>query len=454
MRRALAAVLACLFVLPASAHGAGMTTHAFMAEDAVRWTNPELGRLLRTQRDYLLSGAAYPDSGYAPMTTFGEETHWERFVNRYVRRIRELAPERGCGDLANPLGPCAPLIAHMMGTAAHGMGDETWDWLFEPRTVDHGERPANPCFYDGSHTDPDSCPVNLTQAHSHLEHSTPAGGFGMTPGQLSSSIEYSMDIMAIADHGRIFGTSPVPPPVPDLLGLYPGWDQRRLAAEMAGGHAFITTALTAEKAVSPAESRRLRRQMPWSSAHFVDAPGGVRWSGRAIAGYMDALWRKLHGEDPDPRVAAVYPAPGATDVPVAWPAGKWSPGPHTGGGDNRIIAVLSKAVWPPSVNGETFYLEAKKRGERIPAAAGFPRAGPYHTGDGTHSLMLYPATDLEPCTRYTAVLTTGIRDWDGIAAGPGKPLPREERWSFRTRGERAGSSCAASKPSSKRAKAR
>src|SRR3712207_4723332 len=117
MRRALVAAIACLALAPASAQAAGMTTHAFMAEEASKLVNPELGRLLALHRDYLLSGAAYPDSGYAPMTTFGEETHWERFVNRYVQRIRAVAPERGCGDLANPLGPCAPLVAHLMGAA-------------------------------------------------------------------------------------------------------------------------------------------------------------------------------------------------------------------------------------------------------------------------------------------------------------------------------------------------
>ena len=433
MRRMLAAAIACL-ALPASAQAAGMTTHAYMAQEAVRWTSPELRRVLETHSQYLLSGAAYPDSGYAPMTTFGEESHWERFVNRYVRHIRAQAPARGCGGLANPLGPCAPLIAHMMGTAAHGMGDETWDWLFEPRTVDHGEHPPNQCFYDPAHTDGETCPVNLHTAHSHLQDGTPLGGFGMTPGQLSSSIEYAMDIMAIADRNRLFGTSPLPPPVPDLLGLYPGWDQNRLAAEIAGGHGFITLALSAEKGVSPAESRRLRRQMPWSSANFVEAPGGVEWSARAIARYYEALWQKLQGRDPDPEVAAVYPADGAKGVPVEWPAGKWSPGPHTGGGENRIIAVLSKAVWPPSVTPESFYLE-EKGGRRVPLAAGFPRVGPYGATDGTHSLMIYPAGDLRSCRRYTAVLTTAVRDWDGVT-GPGKALPREERWSFRTRGAR------------------
>lgn len=436
MRRAFVAALACLAVVPAGASAAGMVTHAYMADEAVRGANPDLRALLTTQKQYLLSGAAFPDSGYAPLTTFGEESHWERFVNRYVARIREQAPARGCDDLGDPLGPCAPLVAHLMGAAAHGMGDETWDWLFEPRTVDHGERPANPCFYDesGAYTDTETCPVNLTAAHGYLQNGTPAGSFGMTPGQLSSSIEYSMDIMAIADRGRLLGTSPAPPPVPDLLGLYPRADRERLAAEMAGGHAFITTALAAERVVTPVESRRLRRQMPWTSENFVDAPGGVRWSARAIAGYYEAVWQKLLGRAPLPAVVANHPADGERRVPWEWPVGKWSPGPGTGGGENRVIAVLNKAVWAASVTPETFYVEAKG-GRRVPPAPGFPKAGPYHPSDGTHSLMFYPAADLEPCTRYTAVLTTGVRDWDGIQSGPGQPLPREERWSFTTRGQ-------------------
>lgn len=418
---AAAACMGTLFA-PGSARAAGMTTHAFMAEKASTYVKtPALRRLLVLNRQQLLSGAQFPDSGYAPGTGFGETTHWERFVNAYADHIRDVAPERGC-KVTDPLGPCALLVAHLMGTAAHGMGDETWDWLFEPRTTDHGETPANPCFNDPHHTDLEHfCPVNLSVFD------------GTPPDDLSSTIEYAMDIAVISAYGRAAGYSPLPPPVNDLLPVYERLGEANGTADkMLTGHGFITAALSAELGVSAPEAQRLRDQMPWTFANVTTAPGGVEWSARAIARYYESLWRKLEHGTSLPDIAAVHPANKARGVPYVWPAGKTSPGPHTGGGENRIIAVMTNAVHPPSVSASTFYVVGPG-GERVPPADGFPKPGPYHSSEGTHSLMFYPATDLEPCMRYTAVLTTGLKDWRG-EGGALNALPKEYRWSFTTRG--------------------
>lgn len=426
---ALLAAAAAMAIAATPASGAGMTTHAFMAEKASTYVEtPELRRLLVLNRQQLLAGAQFPDSGYAPGTGFGETSHWERFVNVYADHIRAVAPQRGC-DLEAAISVCAGLVAHLMGTAAHGMGDETWDWLFEPRTVDHGEYPANKCFNDPHHTDVEHfCPVNLA-----LLDGTP-------PDDLSSTIEYAMDIAVISAYGRALGYSPLLPPVNDLLPVYARLGEANGTADkMLLGHGLITAALTAERAVSPPEAQRLRRQMPWTFANVTKAPGGVEWSARAIARYYESLWKKLQQGSSLPDVAAVYPARNARDVPYVWPAGKTSPGPHTGGGENRIIAVMTNAVFPASVSPETFYvLDAD--GNRVAPASGFPKPGPYHATEGTHSLMFYPAADLEPCTKYTAVLTTGLRDWRG-EGGALNPLPREHRWKFTTRPPAGAKSC-------------
>lgn len=414
-------VIACLAVIPSTALGSGMTTHAFMAERAAAYVkSPALKRLLLLQGQQVLNGAQFPDSGYTPGTGYGETAHWERFVNAYIDQIRAVAPQRGC-TLSDPLGACAPLVAHMLGTAAHGMGDETWDWLFEPRTTDHGEKPPNPCLNDPAYTDPSrACPVNLSSLKA-----TPVN-------DLSSSVEYSMDIAVISDYGRLAGYSLLPPPINDLLPVFAKLGEANGTADkMLQGEAFIGAALTGERAVSPAEAQRLRRQMPWSWANVTRAPGGVDWSARAIASYYEALWKRLLGVSAPPQVAALYPADGARGVPYVWPAGRTSPGPSTGGGENRIIAVLSNAIYPPSVTPETFYLVGPDGG-RVEPAPGFPKPGPYGGSDGTHSMMFYPASDLQPCTKYTAVLTTGLHDWRG-SGGPVANLPRAQRWSFTTR---------------------
>jgi len=192
------------------------------------------------------------------------------------------------------------------------------------------------------------------------------------------------------------------------------------------GHTVADTMMSLERAVAPEEGPRVAEDMPWSASHFDTAPGGVEFSAGAIAGYYEALWRKLTSDShPAPRVVAIYPAADAADVPVKWLPAKTSPGPATGGGDRRIWAALGNAVEPSTVNASTFKL-LDSDGAPVEPLPGFPRPGPWGADGGTHSILFYPAADLEPCKRYTAVITTGVRDLAGT------PLASEYRWSFRT----------------------
>ena len=409
MRVALLAGFVLLALVPA-ARGAGETTHAWMAEEAIETLDSgPLRTLLSARRLEVMSGAGYPDTGYwvdgqYPQRGdhFGEESHWERFINAYVDHIRE----KRCDNLADPLGPCADLIAHMMGTAAHGMGDEVWDWLFEPRVTDHGEDAANNFF---SHPPFDALDGNPLDA-------------------LSSSIEYAMDEVAIWEHDRWLLPGTTPPPVADLVEVY---ERRGLSVtpeHILAGHAASSAAMSAERAVAPEEGPRTQQDMPWSSARFVTAPGGVEFAAGAIAGYYEALWRKLtEPSHPAPRVVAIYPADGAAGVPTQWQPAKTSPGPATGGGDLRIWAALGNAVEPGTVTAGTFKL-LDETGQPVEPLDGFPRPGPWGADGGTHSILFYPAADLAPCATYTAVITTGLRDLAGA------PLDAEHRWSFRTAG--------------------
>ena len=122
---------------------AGIVTHAWMALDAVDHVgDPDLHAVLDAHRDQVRAGAEFPDGGYwtrtfgTPGGDYGEEAHWQRFIDSYVDQIRD---DPTCGDLRNPAGPCAAEIAHVFGAAGHGMGDEVWDWLFEPNGPGFGE---------------------------------------------------------------------------------------------------------------------------------------------------------------------------------------------------------------------------------------------------------------------------------------------------------------------------
>jgi hypothetical protein len=412
VRRSLLPLAAALIaaVLPAPAGAAGITTHAFMAERATDHVgDPALQRLLRVGREAVLSGAAFPDGGYAvssmPGGDYGEVSHWERFVNAYAAHLRA---DPGCRPIESPDGPCASKVAHLMGVAAHGMGDEMWDWMFEPHMADHHESPVHPVYRSG-----------LPGAAEMAD---------LPPGSLANTSEYAMDLIALVDHWRWPNIGLYAPPFDDLLAVYGSIGRGDVRREgLAAGHAALHAAMAGERAAIAADYARVKTTMPWTSAHMHDAPGGVEDTARSIAGYYEMLWRKLTGAGhPPPRVAGVQPEDGEQGVTTEFSPALTGPGPNGGGAEQRIVAVLASAVDPATVTPSNFRLYGEN-GFQVKPLAGFPRPGPYGAGDGTHSLMFHPARDLTPCRRYTAVLTRGIRDLAGAR------LPEQFAWSFVTR---------------------
>lgn len=408
LRLALLAAAAALTAVPATAGAAGVTTHAYMADEAVKHVRtPELRTLLRAQQAHLLAGAAYPDGGYAvgslPGGDFGEVSHWERFVNAYVARLRG---KQGCGSLTAPYGPCAALVAHAFGAAAHGMGDELWDWLFEPSMADHHESPQHPLVRAG-------LPGMAELAAAPLVE------------QINTS-EYVMDLVGIVEWARALHLPLTLPPVDELVRTYRDLGRDDIsAAGILAGHGAITGVLVAERVAALVDYARVKQTMPRSAARYFDGQGGVADVARTIAGYYEALWAKLQGVRPAPQVVGVNPEPGATGVPTAfWPQ-RSAPGPSGGGAALRVLATLSTSLQRAPLPAGSLRLFGPG-GVEVPQQEGWPRPGPYGDGDGTHTLMLYPATDLAPCTTYTAEVGTALRDHAGST--PAEPY----RWSFTT----------------------
>jgi hypothetical protein len=400
---------ALVLAVAAPAHGAGVTTHAYMDEAAVAFvSDPKLAALLEANGDALLSGGAFPDGGYAssgfPGGNYGEDSHWQRFVDAYVRQIRSRGD---CGELTDPAGPCAKVVAHLFGAAGPGLGDELWDWLFEPAMADHGESPTHPVF----------------------RHDLP--GFaelsGTTPLNLINTSEYVMDIIALVDGGRLAKAGTFPPPSDDLLAAYRAIRRDDITAPgLFAGHGLITAAQIGERSGLAEEYARVKLTMPWSSAHMFSAPGGVYFNARAIAAYYDAIWHTLLTGQPAPlRVGNVTPVHGSVGVTTDFQPAQTAPGPRGGGSAKRILATFSAAIDPLTVTPETFRLY-DEAGAAVAPMDGWPRMGPYGPGDGEHTMMFYPAEDLAPCAHYTAEVTRGVRDWFG------QRLKHPLRWAFAT----------------------
>lgn len=306
-----------------------------------------------------------------------------------------------------------------MGAAAHGLGDEMWDWLFEPSAADHGEVPAS----------------SLTS--SGLPGAAELGAAPVV--DQANTMEFAMDEVAVVDWSRVLELLLEQPPVADLLAVYRAVGRPDITeGGIRAGNAAINGALYAERALAVTEYPRVKRDMPWTAAHMYDESGGVVDVAQAAAGYYRALWEKLTAAThPRPAVIAMHPEPGERGVPVHWLPARTEPGPRGGGATTRIVAVLSNALpYQPQAGRPTaplppippraFELREERTKRVVPMLPGWPKAGPYGPDSGEHSMGLYPAGDLKPCTWYRVVVRAVLRDHAGASVRP-------RSWRFQTR---------------------
>lgn len=452
MRRLQCWLTAAVLLMPASAWAAGMTVHALMADYGRQFlpSDHPLKQILDRHRPALLAGAIYPDGGYATGAAFpgdrdvAENAHWEYFVNPLIQLLHDRgcatseggrSPLPGLGGVvdfftdglqaAAPLAEirnsdgCGDLIAFTMGVAAHGMGDEVWDALFEPVVRERGEEaPNSPA--NTLDTFPPGAPVGVGQILRGLIGDRPFDLLRQAFDPLSlNSIEYAMDVVAIVEHDLWLQVPYlVFPPAELLVEAYARLGRNdppvdRLAVERA---ALATRSLVlAERLAAPIEISRVRQVMPWASANYFTGQGGVLHTAEAITGYYLHLWNKLQNglaAARGPLVVNVHPFKDADDVPFFDSA------------ERRVIAFLSGSPDRAST-GPGAIVVFDETGALVP---GRTDAFGYR-GEGSHGLSFAFETDLKPDHEYTVVVTTRVRD------ELGKRLERPLIWSFRTRPE-------------------
>jgi hypothetical protein len=370
----------------------------------------DLHAVLDAHRDQVRAGAEFPDGGYwtrsqgTPGGDYGEEAHWQRFVDAYTAQIRD---DPTCGDLTDPDGPCAATIAHLMGVAAHGMGDEVWDWLFEPNGPGFDEAYLPPEF---------------------------AAFVG--PGGL----ELQLDLVAIMRHGRPTGPTP---PIPDPAKIDAAFAAAGRAdidpATFVDGEGFLDIERAAEAFWAPRHIDALERAMPWTSFNMTRTGGGVDFAARAIAGYFETIWANLRGQSHTTRVTATAPDDGQRNVPFTGWTGNYAPGSNDGnsGGLTRIAAALSSALpyhaqagtgpQPSELPPDSLRLRDVKTGQLVTPRAGYPRIVPYNPEAGEHMVAFQPAADLRPCRWYRVETTNALVDAQQQPVAPAQ-------WQFRTSG--------------------
>lgn len=398
-----AVVVGSLATAPAPSEAAGVQTHGWMAVSAIpKVDDPALRTLLEGHLEQVRAGGMFPDAGYVLSNTFGEEAHWQRFVDNYTARI--LARD-DCGDITAPNGPCADMVAHLMGVAAHGMGDEVWDWLFEPYSPDLNEH----------YTDPSVALFN------------------------ESGIEAQMDVVAIGVHGVPRPQVPALPSIPTLISSFEDGGLFSVTPAQLSVQGLGEFAWDLESSYVPGHLGPIQAAMPWTSSNMVTAPGGVDFAATAIAGYWETIWGELVGDRPATRVSITHPAPGQDDLPTTgWDRSSFDPGSSRGrgGARNRITAVLTSSMPYRRPGGVavsnqlaagTMTITDRQTGTAVPIKAGYPKIVPYTADPGEHLIDVQPASNLAACRWYDVAVgvTTPLMDNRGAPITP-------HRWSFRT----------------------
>ena len=312
----LKSALAVLLLSPAAASAHGVWGHVHVTGWAIE--NLPVGDV----RDFFaepevmnaaLFGAAFTDSGYAiPAGTdiasaaraFGEHTHWEPFIQDFVQWIEKNDPP-----------PWTTLeskkrVAFLMGCAAHGLQDEIFDSLFLFQVKEH----------DGGSQD----------------NADPA----------------SDGFLVVDGHQRFLPEPWVP--METLLELYADLDAG-VTAEVIDRAVLVLTGAYINDTLGLLAAKKLEEvygpDLPWMRAHYLDPniPGSLRAEINPTLHYMEALWKRLHGELlPGDTIISTYPESprrligGSADSPDSWVTVVYGIGVH---------ADSLKATWTADAGG-------------------------------------------------------------------------------------------------------
>ena len=123
----------CFFITllcsPLTFAGGGIA-HMLIAKEAIaKLPDPALRILLLTNLDAYLVGAYYPDSGFVAGNQYGEDSHWDTFIETFANYIKE--------KYKNPANENPKLVAFLFGCASHRVSDEVTHWVFYPLIKKH-----------------------------------------------------------------------------------------------------------------------------------------------------------------------------------------------------------------------------------------------------------------------------------------------------------------------------
>ncbi len=353
------AAFVSLAVSGRDARATGMQGHVYMAQCAAEQVQETRLRVIFDAfPTHLANGGFFPDSGYtAKDHDQGEIPHWEGYVQSYVELIRETYGPKYDSPAAQQH------IAFLMGLAAHGITDSTYDAIFGDRAAQIEPVDIN----------------SLDMANEiFLVHDLPR--------------YYIPEIvMDTNTHSDVFTKRLNHPVTPDAI-----------ADAMSTGRSGI--AVVANLLYVGADE--WGGKYPWARKHLLDprVPGAYPFGAKVVMGYYRELLRRLDNDpSADQVVIGTYPDSAYPLVTLdnTRPDGKihlfFGEGLERSSVDDSSIEVLDEA------------------GNKFPTKWNFFR------GDNWPNVIQVAALEAwKPGAKYTVVLNTGIRTLQGVS--PTKPF--------------------------------
>jgi hypothetical protein len=378
-------VLATALLLHAEAAlGGGMALHLWQTEKGVeKLRNAELKRLLQKNRNAWMSGSSYPDSGYSPeffkepKYEWGEISHWGPFQHAYLDHVKSVCAGRTTRD-----AHCGRLVAHFLGSAAHGLQDQIFDELFV---------------------------MKVEEMEGHGQEATDTG----------------LDMILLVEHPSRLKAMPVPyyAPAEDLEKVYRKMGLTEAQAnekQIQRARLIMQAGHLGERFASYPTYIKHKKNLPWGSKNYMKYVGGVEFGGQVTARLWEYLWDRLHGREGfAPNRLTTVPAAGATNVAPDHPKT-----------DSKVTVVFDRAIIPSTVNENTFYL-LDPAGKKVPGYHRFIYRKANATFAEGHVAAFVPSQHLQYNATYRAVLTSGILD------DRNKPVldAKGYSWQFRTQAE-------------------
>jgi hypothetical protein len=338
----------------ARASATGMQGHMYMAQCAAEQAEePRLRAVFDAHAEDLANGTFFPDSGYTSDDhDQGEIPHWEQYIEGYVELIRERYPAPYDSPEARKH------VAFLMGMAAHGITDSTFDSLLFERAeqVD----PGDPNSFDMA--------MDIFLVHDRPRYYVPALAFDANV------------------HADIFNTKILHPVTP-------------AAIEKAMSTAWSGISVVAKYLYLGADD--WGKKFPWARASLLDArtPGGYPFGARVTGGYYRELLRRLDGDtSADNVVIGSYPDDSTPLVTL-----------DNTRPDGKIVLFFGEGIDRASLDDNSVVV-ADEAGNVVPTTLATYR------GDKWANVVRVTAqAGWAPATKYTATLRNTVKTLHGVA---------------------------------------